>query len=168
MQETEAIAHGIPVFMQNSIILQTFGVQGFHPCQAAENIQIPPYISPSKALSYIKDPPESQRRNIFAYFRGKMEINPKNVSGLIYSRCASVPILCQAIASFASCGLYLSRPKITWFTLLNSSNLPSAVWWSNRQAMEETREVCRFYFFLLTSRNSLQGHKDNALQKILT
>lgn len=84
--ETEAIAHGIPVFMQNSIILQTFGVQGFHPCQAAENIQIPPYISPSKALSYIEDPPESQRRNIFAYFRGKMEINPKNVSGLIYSR----------------------------------------------------------------------------------
>jgi hypothetical protein len=111
MQETEAIAHGIPVFMQNSIILQTFGVQGFHPCQAAENIQIPPYISPSKALSYNKDPPESQRRNIFAYFRGKMEINPKNVSGLIYSRCASVPILCQAIASFASCGLYLSRPQ---------------------------------------------------------
>ncbi|KAG0629868.1 hypothetical protein M758_1G135500 [Ceratodon purpureus] len=84
--ETEAIAHGIPVFMQNSIILQTFGVEGFHPCQIAEHIQIPPYISPSKALSYVTEPPEQQRRNIFAYFRGKMEINPKNVSGLIYSR----------------------------------------------------------------------------------
>ncbi|XP_024365732.1 probable glucuronoxylan glucuronosyltransferase F8H [Physcomitrium patens] len=53
------------------------GVQDFHPCQAAEHIQIPPYVSPSVAASYIKDP-----RNIFAFFSGKMEINPKNVSGL--------------------------------------------------------------------------------------
>lgn len=84
--ETEAIAHGIPEFMRKSLILQTFGVQDFHPCQAAEHIQIPPYVSPSVAASYIKDPPERQKRNIFAFFRGKMEINPKNVSGLVYSR----------------------------------------------------------------------------------
>ena len=100
MQETEAIAHGIPTFMQDSLILQTFGVQGFHPCQAAEHIQIPPYISPSEALSYIEDSPERQRRNIFAYFRGKMEINPKNVSGLLYSRCVSIPILYLFVSSF--------------------------------------------------------------------
>jgi hypothetical protein len=87
MQESQAIAHGIPEFMRNSLILQTFGVQGFHPCQAAEHIQIPPYISPSVAASYIKDPSEQQQRNIFAFFRGKMEINPKNVSGFVYSRC---------------------------------------------------------------------------------
>jgi hypothetical protein len=84
--ESQAIAHGIPEFMRNSLILQTFGVQGFHPCQTAEHIQIPPYISPSVAASYIQDPPERQQRSIFAFFRGKMEINPKNVSGLVYSR----------------------------------------------------------------------------------
>lgn len=84
--ESEAIAHGIPEIVQSSLILQTFGVHGFHPCQAAENIQIPPYISPSTVFSYVKKPPEEQRRNIFAFFRGKMEINPKNVSGLVYSR----------------------------------------------------------------------------------
>ncbi|XP_073388502.1 probable glucuronoxylan glucuronosyltransferase IRX7 isoform X2 [Physcomitrium patens] len=83
--ESEAIAHGIPEIVQSSLILQTFGVHGFHPCQAAENIQIPPYISPSTVFSYVKKPPEEQRRNIFAFFRGKMEINPKNVSGLVYS-----------------------------------------------------------------------------------
>lgn len=84
--ETQAIAQGIPQFMRNSLILQTFGVKGFHPCQAAEHIQIPPYISPSVAVSYVKDPLEHQQRDIFAYFRGKMEINPKNVSGLLYSK----------------------------------------------------------------------------------
>jgi hypothetical protein len=31
-------------------------------------------------------PPEEQKRNIFAFFRGKMEIHPKNYSGRMYSR----------------------------------------------------------------------------------
>ena len=84
------MAQGIPEFMKNSLILQTFGVEGSHPCQAAEHIQIPPYISPSVVASYTKDPPERQSRDIFAFFRGKMEINPKNVSGFVYSRCVSI------------------------------------------------------------------------------
>lgn len=92
MQEDEAIAQGIPKFMQNSVILQTFGVLGQHPCQEVEHIQIPPYIPPSDAANYITEPLEKWKRDIFAFFRGKMEISPKNVSGHVYSRCI-VPLL---------------------------------------------------------------------------
>ncbi|CAM6046645.1 unnamed protein product [Sphagnum compactum] len=81
-----AVAHGIPDFMQNSIILQTFGERTWHKCQEVENIQIPPYVSPSAMSPYMLPPPQVRKRNIFAFFRGKMEIHPKNYSGHLYSR----------------------------------------------------------------------------------
>ncbi|CAK9206777.1 unnamed protein product [Sphagnum troendelagicum] len=83
--EDMAMEQGIPGFMRNSIILQTFGETTWHPCQDVENIQIPPYISPLDIAPYML-PPEEQKRNIFAFFRGKMEIHPKNYSGRMYSR----------------------------------------------------------------------------------
>ncbi|KAA0051910.1 putative glucuronoxylan glucuronosyltransferase F8H [Cucumis melo var. makuwa] len=79
--EDMAIANGIPEFLKNSIILQTFGVKSKHPCQDVENILIPPYISTESMESAVV---EGRRRDIFAFFRGKMEVNPKNVSGRFY------------------------------------------------------------------------------------
>ncbi|URD84570.1 exostosin family domain containing protein [Musa troglodytarum] len=82
--EDVAIADGIPEFMKRSIILQTFGVRPPHPCQQAEHVLIPPYVPPD-----IEDEwpaPEKARRDIFVFFRGKMEVRPKNVSGRFYSK----------------------------------------------------------------------------------
>lgn len=81
--EDVAMANGIPQFLKNSIILQAFGVKYKHPCQEVENILIPPYISPESVETAVSD---GRRRDIFAFFRGKMEVNPKNVSGRFYSK----------------------------------------------------------------------------------
>lgn len=80
------MADGIPNFMQNSIILQTFGVKYKHPCQEVENVVIPPYISPKNVKSTLEKFPVNGRRDIFAFFRGKMEVHPKNISGRFYSK----------------------------------------------------------------------------------
>lgn len=82
--EDAAIADGIPDFMQESIILQTFGVSSPHPCQRAEHVLIPPYIKPDIEEQW--PAPEKTNRDIFAFFRGKMEIHPKNISGRFYSK----------------------------------------------------------------------------------
>ncbi|KAF5751578.1 glucuronoxylan glucuronosyltransferase IRX7-like isoform X1 [Tripterygium wilfordii] len=84
--EDRAIADGIPEFMKNSIILQTFGVNYKHPCQEVENVVIPPYISPKSVRNMLEKVPANGRRDIWAFFRGKMEMNPKNVSGRYYSK----------------------------------------------------------------------------------
>ncbi|KAI3793777.1 hypothetical protein L1987_36399 [Smallanthus sonchifolius] len=84
--EDRAVAEGIPEFMKNSIVLQTFGVRYRHPCQDVENIVIPPYISPKKVQSIVSMSPVTACRDIFVFFRGKMEVHPKNVSGQYYSR----------------------------------------------------------------------------------
>ncbi|WOL09847.1 putative glucuronosyltransferase [Canna indica] len=89
--EDVAIADGIPDFMRRSIILQTFGVRSSHPCQEAEHVLIPPYVQPQ-----IEDEwsvPEKMRRDIFVFFRGKMEVHPKNVSGRFYSKRVRTEIL---------------------------------------------------------------------------
>lgn len=80
------MADGIPEFMQNSVILQTFGVKYKHPCQEVENVVIPPYISPENVMSTLEKSPVNGRRDIFAFFRGKMEVHPKNISGRFYSK----------------------------------------------------------------------------------
>lgn len=80
------MANGIPEFMKNSIILQTFGVKHHHPCQDVEHIVIPPYVSPKKVKSMLSGTRVNGRRDIFVFFRGKMEVHPKNVSGKFYSR----------------------------------------------------------------------------------
>ncbi|KAF8044998.1 hypothetical protein N665_5834s0002 [Sinapis alba] len=85
--EDMAIEQGIPEFMKKSIILQTFGVNYKHPCQEAEHVVIPPYISPESVQRAIEKAPASRRRDIWAFFRGKMEVNPKNISGRYYSKC---------------------------------------------------------------------------------
>ena len=77
-QEDVAVKEGIPEFMKRSIILQTFGVERDHPCQKVEHVQIPPYVPPELL------PPPGRKRDIWVYFRGKMEVKPKNVSGRIY------------------------------------------------------------------------------------
>ncbi|KAG6570816.1 putative glucuronoxylan glucuronosyltransferase IRX7, partial [Cucurbita argyrosperma subsp. sororia] len=84
--EDVAIADGVPLFLKNSIILQTFGVNYKHPCQDVEHIVIPPYISPDSVQDTLMKSPVTGRRDIFAFFRGKMEVNPKNVSGRFYSK----------------------------------------------------------------------------------
>ncbi|KAL3530505.1 hypothetical protein ACH5RR_009827 [Cinchona calisaya] len=84
--EDRAKADGIPEFMKRSIILQTFGVKYDHPCQNVENIVIPPYISPESVGNTLDKSPITGRRDIFAFFRGKMEVHPKNVSGRFYSK----------------------------------------------------------------------------------
>ncbi|XP_043704721.1 probable glucuronoxylan glucuronosyltransferase IRX7 [Telopea speciosissima] len=84
--EDEAIADGIPEFLKRSIILQTFGVRYRHPCQAVENVLIPPYVSPESVQSTLERAPESGKRDIWVYFRGKMEAHPKNASGHFYSK----------------------------------------------------------------------------------
>ncbi|PWA94059.1 Exostosin-like protein [Artemisia annua] len=84
--EDQAVANGIPDFMKNSILLQTFGVKYAHPCQDVEHIVIPPYVSPGKVKSTLLKAPVNGRRDIFVFFRGKMEVHPKNVSGRFYSK----------------------------------------------------------------------------------
>lgn len=81
------MADGIPEFMANSIVLQTFGVKYKHPCQEVENVVIPPFIPPTSIESTLKKSPVTTgRRDIFAFFRGKMEVHPKNISGRFYSK----------------------------------------------------------------------------------
>ncbi|XP_052184115.1 probable glucuronoxylan glucuronosyltransferase IRX7 [Diospyros lotus] len=84
--EDVAIADGVPEFLKNSVILQTFGVKYQHPCQEVENVVIPPYVSPESIRSNLLKHAATARRDIFAFFRGKMEIHPKNVSGRFYSK----------------------------------------------------------------------------------
>ncbi|KAL4560852.1 hypothetical protein LXL04_033007 [Taraxacum kok-saghyz] len=91
--EDRAVANGIPEFMKNSIILQTFGVKHRHPCQDADHVVIPPYVSPEKVQSTLSRSPINGRRDIFAFFRGKMEVHPKNVSGRFYSKRVRTEIL---------------------------------------------------------------------------
>ena len=79
-----AIAAGIPSFLQKSIILQTFGQTGHHACQSKGSVQIPPFVPASVVNTEWH--PEKQHRDIWAYFRGKIELHPKNVSGRVYSR----------------------------------------------------------------------------------
>ncbi|KAI4322317.1 hypothetical protein L6164_022024 [Bauhinia variegata] len=84
--EDVAIADGIPEFLKNSIILQTFGVQYKHPCQDAENVVIPPYVWPESIRNTLEKVPATGQRDIWVFFRGKMEVHPKNVSGRFYSK----------------------------------------------------------------------------------
>ncbi|KAH7542698.1 hypothetical protein FEM48_Zijuj02G0101800 [Ziziphus jujuba var. spinosa] len=84
--EDVAIADGVAEFLKKSIILQTFGVKYIHPCQDVENVVIPPYISPESVRTTLESSPANGRRDIFAFFRGKMEVHPKNVSGRFYGR----------------------------------------------------------------------------------
>ncbi|XP_020587645.1 LOW QUALITY PROTEIN: probable glucuronoxylan glucuronosyltransferase F8H [Phalaenopsis equestris] len=81
--EDVAIADGIPEFLKNSILLQTFGMITPHACQEAEHVVIPPFISPKTGRW---PSPETTNRDIFVFFRGKMEVHPKNISGRFYSR----------------------------------------------------------------------------------
>ncbi|CAA2955778.1 probable glucuronoxylan glucuronosyltransferase IRX7 [Olea europaea subsp. europaea] len=85
--EDVAVADGVPEVLKNSIILQTFGVKYKHPCQEVENVVIPPYVSPESVRTTLKMSPLNGRRDIFVFFRGKMELHPKNVSGRFYSKC---------------------------------------------------------------------------------
>lgn len=80
------MANGVPEFLRNSIILQTFGVNQEHPCQDVENVVIPAYVSPEIVQKTLKKSPLTARRDIFAFFRGKMEVHPKNISGHYYSK----------------------------------------------------------------------------------
>ncbi|EEF38650.1 transferase, putative [Ricinus communis] len=84
--EERAMQDGVPEFLKKSIILQTFGVKYDHPCQQVENVVIPPYISPVSVRSTLKKAPLTGRRDIWVFFRGKMEVHPKNVSGRFYSK----------------------------------------------------------------------------------
>lgn len=84
--EDRAIADGVPIFLRNSIILQTFGVTFNHPCQEVENVVIPPYISPESLHKTQKNIPVTKERDIWVFFRGKMELHPKNISGRFYSK----------------------------------------------------------------------------------
>lgn len=86
-QEELAIADGIPEFLKKSIVLQTFGVRPRHPCQEVEHVLIPPYVSPNAIQSTLQKAKERKgKRDIFAFFRGKMELHPKNVSGRFYGK----------------------------------------------------------------------------------
>lgn len=91
--ENRAVEDGIPEFLKKSIILQTFGVKHEHPCQAVENIVIPPYVSPGSVRSTLQKTPLTGRRDIWVFFRGKMEVHPKNVSGRYYSKKVRTEIL---------------------------------------------------------------------------
>ncbi|KAL8152217.1 hypothetical protein V2J09_009977 [Rumex salicifolius] len=90
--EDVAMADGVPEILRNSVILQTFGVKYEHPCQAVENVVIPPYIPPETVRLTLKKFPIDGRRDIFAFFRGKMELHPKNVSGRFYSKAVRTKI----------------------------------------------------------------------------
>ncbi|XP_044481723.1 probable glucuronoxylan glucuronosyltransferase IRX7 [Mangifera indica] len=84
--EDKAIADGIPEYLKKSIILQTFGVKYKHPCQEVENVVIPPYVSPGSVQKTLEKAPMTGRRDIWVFFRGKMEVHPKNISGRFYSK----------------------------------------------------------------------------------
>lgn len=84
--EDRAKADGIPEFLKRSIILQTFGVNYGHPCQDVENVVIPPYVSPENIRATLARFPINGPRDIFTFFRGKMELHPKNISGRFYSK----------------------------------------------------------------------------------
>ncbi|KAJ8768665.1 hypothetical protein K2173_023569 [Erythroxylum novogranatense] len=84
--EQRAIKEGIPKFLKRSIILQTFGLQHRHPCQDVENVVIPPYISPESVRKTLNETSLAGHRGIFVFFRGKMEMHPKNISGRFYSK----------------------------------------------------------------------------------
>ncbi|ESW04319.1 hypothetical protein PHAVU_011G085300 [Phaseolus vulgaris] len=84
--EDVAVADGVPEIMRNSIVLQTFGVVHDHPCQKVEHVVIPPYISPESVQDTMDNSPVNGRRDIWVFFRGKMELHPKNVSGRFYSK----------------------------------------------------------------------------------
>lgn len=84
--EERAAEDGIPEFLKRSIILQTFGVKFDHPCQDVENVVIPPFISPESVQTTLEKYPLTGRRDIWAFFRGKMEVHPKNISGRYYSK----------------------------------------------------------------------------------
>ncbi|KAL2635574.1 hypothetical protein R1flu_007053 [Riccia fluitans] len=85
--EKVAVAAGIPEVLQNSILLQTFESVSGHRCQEVEHIQIPPYVDPEVVRRYTASKQlEKRKRSILAYFRGKLELHPKNVSGQLYSR----------------------------------------------------------------------------------
>lgn len=86
MQEEKAIVDGIPQILKNSIVLQTFGVDHQHPCQDVENVVIPPYVSPESVQSTLEKAPVNGGRDIWAFFRGKMEVHPKNITGRFYSK----------------------------------------------------------------------------------
>ncbi|XP_021724377.1 probable glucuronoxylan glucuronosyltransferase F8H [Chenopodium quinoa] len=90
--ENVAIEDGIMEELRGSIILQTFGVKYIHPCQAAESVVVPPYIPPESVRATAERWPLDGRRDIFAFFRGKMEVNPKNVSGRFYSKAVRTHI----------------------------------------------------------------------------
>ncbi|KAJ6408702.1 hypothetical protein OIU84_008411 [Salix udensis] len=81
-----AAEDGIPEFLKRSIILQTFGVKFDHPCQDVENVVIPPFIPPESVQTTLEKYPLTGRRDIWAFFRGKMEVHPKNISGRYYSK----------------------------------------------------------------------------------
>ncbi|KAG2544189.1 probable glucuronosyltransferase Os03g0107900 [Panicum virgatum] len=89
--EDVAIADGIPEFLKRSILLQTFGVQGHHVCQEVEHVVIPPHVPPEVAHELPE--PKKVRRDIFAFFRGKMEVHPKNISGRFYSKKVRTELL---------------------------------------------------------------------------
>ncbi|KAF3321184.1 putative glucuronosyltransferase [Carex littledalei] len=89
--EEVAIEDGIPEFLKETILLQTFGVKKKHVCQEAEHVLIPPYVGPEVSEEYPN--PAAARRDIFAFFRGKMEVHPKNVSGRFYSKKVRTEIL---------------------------------------------------------------------------
>ncbi|KAH6826016.1 Exostosin family protein [Perilla frutescens var. hirtella] len=91
--EDMAMAEGVPEFLRNSIILQTFGVKHKHPCQDVENVVVPPYVSPESIRTTLEASPLTGNRDIFAFFRGKMEVHPKNVSGRYYSKRVRTAIL---------------------------------------------------------------------------
>ncbi|KAK9279534.1 hypothetical protein L1049_013213 [Liquidambar formosana] len=90
--EDVARADGIPEFLKRSITLQTFGVRFRHPCQDVENVLIPPYISPENVQSTLATAPANKRRDIWVFFRGKMEVHPKNISGRFYSKAVRTVI----------------------------------------------------------------------------
>lgn len=81
-----AMADGVPEIMKNSIVLQTFGVVYDHPCQKVDHVVIPPYVSPETVRNTMEIFPANGRRDIWVFFRGKMEVHPKNVSGRFYSK----------------------------------------------------------------------------------
>ncbi|KQJ97627.2 probable glucuronosyltransferase Os03g0107900 [Brachypodium distachyon] len=89
--EDVAIAGGIPEFLKRSILLQTFGVQGRHTCQEVEHVVIPPHVLPEVARELPE--PEKSHRDIFAFFRGKMEVHPKNMSGRFYGKKVRTKLL---------------------------------------------------------------------------
>lgn len=91
--EDRAIADGVPEFLRNSIVLQTFGVKYNHPCQDVEHVVIPPYVSPESVRKTLTTARADTRRDIFAFFRGKMELHPKNVSGRFYGKGVRTVIL---------------------------------------------------------------------------